>query len=236
MSNCRLCEICNFTADILQIWKSEDSPSQRHWLNELTSYCTPDKIVYNVRRNPATFEKIWDCLYYHKCTLVTKLDVVSCFLLCKCIQCLLLSCLCFCLFHCGKKKRCMTLLSKYKYLQKEKNIIQHDMSMVTNNIVMNIESSWKSRSHVFSVSFSVRFLSGCGTLIVDLQVSGGLLTRVLPKNHLCHRDLTWPLVGTQVLYHHLCPREGAVVVWSVLWVAFSLSATRPNPYLVQDVI
>ena len=44
---------------ILQNWKAENSPSQRHWLNELTSYCTPEKILYNVRRNPATFEKIW---------------------------------------------------------------------------------------------------------------------------------------------------------------------------------
>ena len=44
---------------ILQNWKSESSPSQRHWLNELTSYCTPEKILYNVRRKPATYEKIW---------------------------------------------------------------------------------------------------------------------------------------------------------------------------------
>ena len=44
---------------ILANWKSEDSPSQRHWLNELSSYCTPEKILYNVRRKPATFERIW---------------------------------------------------------------------------------------------------------------------------------------------------------------------------------
>ena len=44
---------------ILVNWKSEKSPSQRHWLNELSSYCTPEKILYNVRRNPAMYEKIW---------------------------------------------------------------------------------------------------------------------------------------------------------------------------------
>ena len=44
---------------ILVNWKSENSPSQKHWLNELASYCTPEKILYNVRRKPATFDKIW---------------------------------------------------------------------------------------------------------------------------------------------------------------------------------
>ena len=44
---------------ILVNWKSEKSPSQRHWLNELSSYCTPEKILYNVRRNPAMYETIW---------------------------------------------------------------------------------------------------------------------------------------------------------------------------------
>ena len=28
---------------ILVNWKSDKSPSQRHWLNELSSYCTPEK-------------------------------------------------------------------------------------------------------------------------------------------------------------------------------------------------
>ena len=31
---------------ILINWKSEDSPSLRHWINELLSYCTPEKILY----------------------------------------------------------------------------------------------------------------------------------------------------------------------------------------------
>ena len=44
---------------ILVNWKSDKSPSQRHWLNELGSYCTPEKILYNVRRKPETFNKIW---------------------------------------------------------------------------------------------------------------------------------------------------------------------------------
>ena len=35
---------------ILVNWKSENPPSQKHWLNELSSYCTPEKILYNVRR------------------------------------------------------------------------------------------------------------------------------------------------------------------------------------------
>ena len=44
---------------ILVNWKSDKSPSQRHWLNELSSYCTPEKILYNVRRNPKMYDKIW---------------------------------------------------------------------------------------------------------------------------------------------------------------------------------
>ena len=44
---------------ILVNWKADNCPSQRHWLNELTSYCTPEKILYNVRRRPETFNKIW---------------------------------------------------------------------------------------------------------------------------------------------------------------------------------
>lgn len=44
---------------ILTNWKSEDSPSTKQWINELTSYCTPEKILYNIRGKPKTFEKIW---------------------------------------------------------------------------------------------------------------------------------------------------------------------------------
>ena len=44
---------------ILVNWKADNCPSQRHWLNELTSYCTPEKILYNVRRRPEMFNKIW---------------------------------------------------------------------------------------------------------------------------------------------------------------------------------
>lgn len=44
---------------ILQNWKAEYPPSQRQWLNELTSYSTPEKIVFSVRRNPEKYEKIW---------------------------------------------------------------------------------------------------------------------------------------------------------------------------------
>ena len=44
---------------ILVNWKSVNSPSQGHWLNELSSYCTPEEILYNVRRKPSTFDKIW---------------------------------------------------------------------------------------------------------------------------------------------------------------------------------
>ena len=56
---------------ILVNWKSDAPPSQRHWINELTSYCTPEKILYNVRKRPTTFRKIWgafiDALPHLKC-------------------------------------------------------------------------------------------------------------------------------------------------------------------------
>ena len=44
---------------ILINWKSENSPTVRHWINELVSYCTPEKILYNVRGKHAAFGKIW---------------------------------------------------------------------------------------------------------------------------------------------------------------------------------
>ena len=44
---------------ILINWKSENSPSVRHWINELVSYCTPEKILYNVRGKHAAFREIW---------------------------------------------------------------------------------------------------------------------------------------------------------------------------------
>lgn len=44
---------------ILQNWKAEIPPSHRQWLNELASYSTPEKILYNVRKKPATYQKIW---------------------------------------------------------------------------------------------------------------------------------------------------------------------------------
>ena len=43
---------------ILINWKSENSPTVRHWINELVSYCTPEKILYNVRGKHAAFGKI----------------------------------------------------------------------------------------------------------------------------------------------------------------------------------
>lgn len=42
---------------ILVNWKSENPRSQKHWLNELSS-CTPEKILYNVRRKPETYENM----------------------------------------------------------------------------------------------------------------------------------------------------------------------------------
>ena len=44
---------------VLINWKSENSPTVRHWINELVSYCTPEKILYNVRGKHAAFGKIW---------------------------------------------------------------------------------------------------------------------------------------------------------------------------------
>ncbi|MGH0145343.1 UNVERIFIED_CONTAM: hypothetical protein FKN15_028563 [Acipenser sinensis] len=44
---------------ILVNWKSEHSPSLNQWWRELTSYCTPEKIIYSVRKTPRVFEKIW---------------------------------------------------------------------------------------------------------------------------------------------------------------------------------
>ena len=40
-------------------WKSENSPSVRHWVNELVSYCTPETILNNVRGKHAAFGEIW---------------------------------------------------------------------------------------------------------------------------------------------------------------------------------
>lgn len=44
---------------ILLQWKSENSPTLRHWINELASYCTPEKISHSVKGKYGTFEKIW---------------------------------------------------------------------------------------------------------------------------------------------------------------------------------
>ncbi len=52
-------------------WKSDLPTTQRHWINELTSFCTPEKILYNVRKRPTALRKIWgayiDAFTYLKC-------------------------------------------------------------------------------------------------------------------------------------------------------------------------
>ena len=58
---------------ILVNWKSENPPSIRHWINELTSYCTPEKILYSVRRKHAAFGEIWDPLI----EILPSLDLVD---------------------------------------------------------------------------------------------------------------------------------------------------------------
>ena len=40
-------------------WKSENSPTVRHWINELVSYSTPEKILYNMRGKRAAYGEIW---------------------------------------------------------------------------------------------------------------------------------------------------------------------------------
>ena len=44
---------------ILTNWKCENSPPVRCWINELVSYCMPEKILYSVRGKHAAFGEIW---------------------------------------------------------------------------------------------------------------------------------------------------------------------------------
>jgi len=39
--------------------KQKNKQTNKHWINELVSYCTPEKILYNVRRKHVAFRKIW---------------------------------------------------------------------------------------------------------------------------------------------------------------------------------
>lgn len=41
----------------LKNWKSTEP--QKHWINELSSYCTPQKILHSVRRKLTEFEWTW---------------------------------------------------------------------------------------------------------------------------------------------------------------------------------
>jgi len=50
---------------ILVNWKSTHSPSRKQWINELISLCTPEKILFNVRKSPKTFGKIWGSFLEH---------------------------------------------------------------------------------------------------------------------------------------------------------------------------
>ncbi len=69
---------------ILQNWKSEFPPSQRQWLNELTSYSTPEKIFFSVRRNPEKYKKIWGSFLAlsHQTSPESKADDASTYVLC----------------------------------------------------------------------------------------------------------------------------------------------------------
>ena len=44
---------------ILCHWKSENPPPTKQWWAELLSYCTPEKIMYQVKGKPSHFQKIW---------------------------------------------------------------------------------------------------------------------------------------------------------------------------------
>uniref|UniRef100_A0A8C6T7J7 Reverse transcriptase domain-containing protein n=1 Tax=Neogobius melanostomus TaxID=47308 RepID=A0A8C6T7J7_9GOBI len=44
---------------ILLYWKNQIPPTKQHWWNELLSYCTPEKIKYNVIGKPQIFNKVW---------------------------------------------------------------------------------------------------------------------------------------------------------------------------------
>lgn len=48
---------------ILINWKSEDSLSLRHWINELVSYCKPEKILYHVREKTCNLSEDFGALY-----------------------------------------------------------------------------------------------------------------------------------------------------------------------------
>ncbi|CAG5871568.1 unnamed protein product [Menidia menidia] len=44
---------------ILKNWKSMEPPNQKHWINELLSYCTPEKILHSVRGTLTKYDRIW---------------------------------------------------------------------------------------------------------------------------------------------------------------------------------
>lgn len=44
---------------ILINWKSKEPPNQKHWINELLSYCTPEKILHSVRGKLRDFDQTW---------------------------------------------------------------------------------------------------------------------------------------------------------------------------------
>ena len=44
---------------ILCHWKSESPPPTKQWWAELISYCTPEKIMYQIKGKPTHFLRIW---------------------------------------------------------------------------------------------------------------------------------------------------------------------------------
>ncbi len=53
--------------------RSTHSPSRKHWINELITYCTPEKIIFNVKKSPKSFEKNWGSFLEHLPSLIANL-------------------------------------------------------------------------------------------------------------------------------------------------------------------
>ena len=50
---------CNLSYSTYKSRERRQELNKKHWLNELSSYCTPEKILYNVRRKPEIHIRIW---------------------------------------------------------------------------------------------------------------------------------------------------------------------------------
>lgn len=56
---------------ILKNWKSTEPPNQKYWINELLSYCTPEKILHSVWDKLTQFDQTWTPFL----NILTRLDL-----------------------------------------------------------------------------------------------------------------------------------------------------------------